>query len=160
MYRVGLGYDIHRLTTKRPLILGGVEIPSKRGLLGHSDADIICHAIADAVLGACGLGDIGEHFPNTDPCFCGASSLELLSRVMRLAARARRRVVNVDVMVLLEAPKIGPFREAMKKNLSRVLRVTPGYFSIKATTFEGVGPIGRGSAAAATAVVLMRRISK
>jgi len=153
--RIGFGYDIHRLTSDRKLILGGVEIPHSHGLLGHSDADVLLHAIMDAMLGAAALGDIGKHFPNTDPRFQGNSSLILLGHVADLLHKHQYRVGNVDSTVVLEEPMIGPFVEEMRKNISSVLRVDPGLISVKATTQEGLGAIGAREGVAAYAVALL-----
>jgi 2-C-methyl-D-erythritol 4-phosphate cytidylyltransferase / 2-C-methyl-D-erythritol 2,4-cyclodiphosphate synthase len=155
--RVGAGYDLHRLVEGRPLILGGVTIPFERGLAGHSDADVLSHAITDAVLGAASLGDIGQHFPDTDAKWKDASSLVLLARV---AAAARERgliVANVDATVVAERPKLGPYRSAIVQRLSEVLCVPPDAVSVKAKTNEGVDATGRGEAIAVHAVVLLQR---
>lgn len=153
----GLGYDVHPFIAGRPLILGGVEIPSPRGLDGHSDADVLCHAIADALLGAVGEKDIGFHFPNTDPSLRGISSLELLRRVMVVLSRHHARLVNVDSTLVAEAPKINPHVEAMRVRLSEVLGIAPARIGIKATTNERLGFVGReeGIAALAVATVLV-----
>jgi len=155
MIRIGLGYDAHRLTTKRKLILGGVHIPFPKGLHGHSDADVLLHAICDALLGAAALGDIGRHFPNTDPQYKNIASLKLLSRVRELLAQAGFAAVNIDAVVIAEEPKINPYVEAMKKNIAGQLQIDAGSVSIKATTQEGMGSIGRkeGMAAYATALI-------
>ena len=149
----GLGYDVHRFIEGRPLVLGGVEIPSPKGLDGHSDADVLCHAIADAILGAVGERDIGHHFPNTDPSLRGISSLELLRRVMTLVRAHGARLVNVDASLVAEAPKINPHVDGMRKNLSAVLGIPVGRIGIKATTNEGMGFVGREEGIAALAVV-------
>lgn len=153
----GLGYDVHPFAEGRPLVLGGVQIPSPRGLDGHSDADVLCHAIADALLGAVGEKDIGFHFPNTDPFLKGISSLELLRRVMLILSRHNARLVNVDSTLVAEAPKINPHVEAMRARLSEVLGITPARIGIKATTNERLGFVGReeGIAALAVATVLV-----
>jgi 2-C-methyl-D-erythritol 2,4-cyclodiphosphate synthase len=153
--RVGLGYDVHRLVEGRPLMLGGVEIPSAKGLDGHSDADVVLHALADALLGAAALGDIGRHFPDTDPRYKGVSSLILLGHVAELLRKHRLAVVNADVTLVLEAPKIAPYVERMRASIARALAIAPGQVSIKATTAEGMGFIGIGEGAAAYAVVLL-----
>lgn len=155
MFKVGFGYDVHRLTSLRKLILGGVLIPSKKGLLGHSDADVVLHAVCDALLGAMGAGDIGELFPDTDKRFKGISSLTLLKQVARMVQKHGYVVGNVDVMLLLESPKVGPYKTRMRKAMAGVLGIGTGRVSLKATTHEGVGSIGRGEAAAAYAVVLI-----
>jgi 2-C-methyl-D-erythritol 2,4-cyclodiphosphate synthase len=150
--RVGNGYDAHRLAPGRKLILGGVEIPHDRGLEGHSDADVICHAIADALLGAVGEKDIGHHFPNTDEAIRGISSTEILRRVTALLAEIHARAVNVDATLIAEAPKIAPHIAAMQEKIAAALRLDVGRVSIKATTNEGLGAIGRGEGMAAMAV--------
>lgn len=155
VYRVGMGYDIHRFVPHRKLFIGGVRIPFKKGLLGHSDADILLHAVCDALLGALGSGDIGEHFPNTEARTQGISSLKLLGRVRDLLYDKGARVVNIDTMVIMDAPKIGRYKEKMKANMAKVLKIEKGRVSVKATTNEGTGMIGKGEAAAAYAVVLI-----
>jgi len=155
MNRVGFGFDVHRLVPGRRLVLGGEEIPSTRGLLGHSDADVLLHAIADALLGAAALGDIGKHFPDTDPSFKDISSLRLLGEVARLIAGQRLRVANIDSTVVLESPKISPYVDKMVSNIAGVLTIQPDRVSVKATTNEGLGFIGAGEGAVAYAVVLL-----
>jgi 2-C-methyl-D-erythritol 2,4-cyclodiphosphate synthase len=150
--RCGIGYDAHRLVRGRPLILGGVEIEHDRGLEGHSDADVIAHAIADAILGALGAGDIGKHFPNTEQSIRGISSLEILRHVATIAAEKNARVVNVDATLLAEAPKISPYVSAMREKIADALSVDSDAISIKATTNETLGAIGRGEGMAAMAV--------
>lgn len=152
---IGFGYDVHRLVPGRPLVLGGVTIPSERGLEGHSDADVVLHALMDALLGAAGLGDIGRHFPPTDPAYEGADSLELLRRVVALLAAEGYRPVNCDITVVAERPKIGPHVEAMRERISAVLDVEPRRVSIKATTNERMGFVGREEGVAAYAVALI-----
>ncbi|MEY2561294.1 MAG: 2-C-methyl-D-erythritol 2,4-cyclodiphosphate synthase [Verrucomicrobiota bacterium] len=152
MTRSGIGYDAHRLAPGRKLILGGVEIPHDRGLDGHSDADVLCHAIADALLGAVGESDIGHHFPNTDESIRGISSLEILQRTNALLGRMRARAVNVDATLIAEAPKIAPHIPAMREQIAAALNLEPKRVSIKATTNEGLGAIGRGEGMAAMAV--------
>ena len=153
--RVGIGYDIHRLVEARKLLLGGVEIPYIKGLLGYSDGDVVIHAIADAMLGALAMGDIGQLFPNTDPQYKDICSVKLIERVSALVKEKNYFVNNVDIMILAEEPKIFPFREKMIAVLSEALSVTKDRVSIKATTSEGVGPIGRGEAISAYAVVAL-----
>ena len=153
--RVGMGYDLHKLVAGRPLILGGVTIPSDRGLLGHSDADAVCHAVTDAVLGAAGAGDIGGHFPDTDPAWAGASSVDLLRRAAAIIGQCGWAVANVDVVVIAERPKLKPFADAMKSNLAGALEITADRISIKGKTNEGVGDLGRGDAIAVHAVALL-----
>jgi 2-C-methyl-D-erythritol 4-phosphate cytidylyltransferase/2-C-methyl-D-erythritol 2,4-cyclodiphosphate synthase len=154
--RAGIGYDLHRLVAGRPLILGGVTIPFDRGLQGHSDADAVCHAIADAILGAVGEGDIGRHFPDSDPAWRGASSLDLLRRAAEIVGGAGMAVGNVDATVIAERPKIGPFVDEMRANIARALGVAPDRVSIKGKTNEGLGEIGRGEAIAVHAIALVR----
>jgi 2-C-methyl-D-erythritol 2,4-cyclodiphosphate synthase len=160
MFRVGIGYDIHRLVKGRPLILGGVELPHSKGLAGHSDADVLAHAVCDALLGALALGDIGHHFPSGDPKYKGISSLRLLKRVAALVAKRGYAVENVDSMVLLEAPRLAPFKDRMRRNIAQALGLRPEQVSVKATTHEGVGEIGRGRAACAHAVALVKKTKK
>ena len=155
MIRIGHGYDVHRLVPERKLVLGGVEIPHARGLLGHSDADVLLHAIADAVLGALGLGDIGRHFPDTDPAYQGASSMLLLEHVLGMARARGFRVGNLDVTVVAEQPKLAPFIAEMTANIARACEVPEERVNVKATTTEGLGFTGRGEGIAAHAVVLM-----
>jgi 2-C-methyl-D-erythritol 2,4-cyclodiphosphate synthase len=151
-FRCGIGYDAHRLVSGRKLILGGVKIPHPRGLEGHSDADVLSHAVADAVLGALGAGDIGKHFPNTDESIRGISSIEILRHAATIAAQKNARVVNVDATVLAEAPKISPHIAAMQEKIAEALGVKANAISIKATTNEGLGAIGRSEGMAAIAV--------
>lgn len=153
--RVGFGFDVHRLVEGRKLILGGVDIPSDKGLLGHSDADVIVHAICDAMLGALALGDIGKHFPDSDDQYKNISSLKLLSHVYGLISRHRYRVVNIDAMLILEKPKIAPFVDQMRSNIAESIRTTIDFVSVKATTSEQLGFTGKGEGAAAQAVVLL-----
>ena len=152
MYRSGIGYDTHRFAEGRKLVLGGVEIPHARGLEGHSDADVLTHAIADALLGAIGERDIGHHFPNTEEAIRGISSLEILQRVGEILAGKKCRIVNVDATLIAEAPKIGPHLEAMRGTISAVLGIDVLRVGIKATTNEGMGALGRGEGMAALAV--------
>ena len=156
--RIGLGYDIHRLIEGRKLFLGGVEIPYIKGLDGYSDADVLLHAICDAILGAMGKDDIGIHFPNDDPTLKGISSLELLHKVSVLAEKSGFRVINIDSTLILEEPKLLPFKAKMKKMIASVLNIDEGRINIKATTQEGVGAIGRGEAIAAYAVASVEEI--
>ena len=151
-FRCGIGYDAHRLVSGRKLILGGVKIPHPRGLEGHSDADVLSHAVADAVLGALGAGDIGKHFPNTEESIRGISSIEILRHAATIAAQKNARVVNVDATVLAEAPKISPHIAAMQEKIADALGVNANAISIKATTNEGLGAIGRSEGMAAIAV--------
>jgi len=150
--RCGIGYDIHRLGQNRKLILGGVEIPYLLGLEGHSDADVLSHAIADALLGAICAGDIGQHFPNTDESIRGISSAEILKRVAQILSDKKARIVNVDATVIAEAPKLTPHIPEMSKRLAQTLGISETAISIKATTNERLGPIGRGEGISAMAV--------
>ena len=152
MIRTGIGYDIHRLTKTRKLILGGIEIPHSHGLEGHSDADVLSHAIADALLGAIGAGDIGQHFPNTDRSLRGISSLEILKRVTTILAERRTRVVNIDATIIAEAPKIAPHVSAMRQRIADATGVSESNVSVKATTNESLGAIGRSEGIAAIAI--------
>jgi 2-C-methyl-D-erythritol 4-phosphate cytidylyltransferase/2-C-methyl-D-erythritol 2,4-cyclodiphosphate synthase len=155
--RAGTGYDLHRLVPGRPLVLGGVTIPFERGPLGHSDGDVVCHSVTDAILGALALGDIGHHFPDTDPKWKDASSLDLLRRAASMVNSAGYQVGNVDVTVMLEAPKIRGYVDAMRRALADVLGIEVDRISIKGKTNEGVDAVGRGEAIAAHAVALLRR---
>jgi len=153
--RVGIGYDIHRLIEGRRLVLGGVEIPFEKGLVGHSDSDVLTHAICDALLGAASLGDIGTHFPDTDPRWAGASSLEFLARVVELIEARGYQVGNVDATVLAERPKLKPHIQAIRERLASVLGVHLDQVSLKAKTSEGLESVGRGEAIAAQVVALL-----
>jgi 2-C-methyl-D-erythritol 2,4-cyclodiphosphate synthase len=153
--RIGFGYDVHPLRRGRRMILGGVHIPHPRGPAGHSDADALCHAVGDALLGAANLGDLGKHFPDTDKKFAGISSLKLLKEIAKLLKRRRYRISNIDATVLLEAPKVMPFAGEMKKNISQALSLKPSQISIKATTSEKMGFVGRREGIAAFAVALI-----
>jgi len=157
MTRVGTGWDSHRLVEGRPLILGGVELESELGLDGHSDADVLTHAIIDALLGAAALGDIGTLFPDTDERYRGADSIELLREVVRLLADAGHVIANVDSTVLMERPKLAPYRERIRERLAPALGVSPDMVSVKATTGEGLGFVGRREGVAATAVALLEQ---
>lgn len=154
--RIGNGYDVHRLVEGRELVLGGVKVPYGKGLLGHSDADVLLHAVCDALLGAAGLGDIGDHFPDSDPQFAGISSLLLLAHCVARVGEAGYEVVNIDATLLAEKPKIAPFKLAMRENIAEVLCLDLGAVNIKATTTEGLGPVGRGEGMAAQCVALLR----
>ena len=153
--RIGHGYDVHRLVEGRKLILGGVDIPWERGLLGHSDADVLTHAVMDALTGAARLGDIGKLFPDTDPAYAGISSLKLLAEVGRLLNERGYHVVNIDATLLAQAPKVGPYKQEMAENMARALGIQPDQVNVKATTEEGLGFTGDGSGMAAHAVVLL-----
>lgn len=159
MPRTGIGYDCHRLVAGRRLVLGGVEIDHDLGLDGHSDADVLTHAMIDALLGAAALGDIGQHFPDTDEAYRDADSLELLRRTVGLLFRAGFAVVNVDATVVLEAPAVGPHRDAIRGKLAEVLGLDVGDVSVKATRGEGMGFVGRGEGAAALAVATVSPLS-
>ncbi len=155
--RIGQGYDVHRLVEGRKLILGGVDIPFGWGLLGHSDADVLCHAVTDALLGALALGDIGVHFPPSDPKFKDISSLLLLEQVVDLLRERSAKVVNIDSTIVAERPALGPYVPLMVHNLVRVLQIGPEWISIKVTTAEGLGALGRGEGIAAGAVALVEQ---
>lgn len=153
--RIGHGYDVHRLVEGRRLIMGGVEIPFEKGLLGHSDADVLLHAVADALLGALALGDIGKHFPDTDPAFKGADSIKLLEQVVGLVQGRGYRVGNLDATIIAQRPKMAPYIQAMRENIARVCGVEADRINVKATTEEGLGFTGNGEGIAAHAVVLL-----
>ena len=153
--RVGQGYDVHRLVEGRKLILGGVQVPFEKGWLGHSDADVLCHAIADAILGALALRDIGEHFPDSDPAYKGMSSLELLRQVVERLIPGNARIVNVDATVVAQRPRVAAYIPAMRAHLAEVLSVNEDRISVKATTTEGLGFEGLGEGISAQAVVLV-----
>jgi 2-C-methyl-D-erythritol 2,4-cyclodiphosphate synthase len=153
----GIGVDSHRFEEGRPLILGGVDIPHEEGLAGHSDADVLTHAVIDALLGAAGLGDIGQHFPDTDERFKGADSLELLRTVMVFLEQNGFRVLHVDTTVMMERPKLAPYRDSIRTTLTGVLGLPLGHLNVKATTGEGMGFVGRGEGVAAMAVATLER---
>lgn len=150
-----MGFDIHRLVADRPLVLGGVKIPWAKGLLGHSDADIIFHALCDAILGAAGAGDIGTYFPDTDPQWKNAPSRQFVEKAMELAVSQKMSIANVDLIVMAEAPKLTPHRVEIQQSVADVLKVTTDRVNLKARTMEGLGPIGTQEAMAAYAVVLL-----
>ncbi len=156
--RIGTGYDVHRLAAGRKLMIGGVDIPFEKGLLGHSDADVLLHAICDAMLGAAGLGDIGRHFPDTAPIYKDISSLMLLEEVRRLLAEAGFRVHNVDATIVAEKPKMAPHIANMVRNIAEAIKVDRSAVNVKATTTEGLGFTGRDEGMAACAVVLLRKV--
>ena len=156
-YRTGQGWDVHRLVPGRPLILGGVTIPSELGLEGHSDADILAHAITDAILGAAALGDIGMHFPDTDPRWKGAGSLQFLKHALALAKGAGFALVNVDSTIILERPKLKDHRDSIREKLADTLDLTLDRISVKFKTAEKMGPVGEGRSAEAQAMVTLRR---
>jgi 2-C-methyl-D-erythritol 2,4-cyclodiphosphate synthase len=151
----GIGYDSHRFAEGRRLVIGGVEIPSDRGLAGHSDADVLVHAVIDALLGAAGLGDVGQHFPDTDERWRDADSIELLGAVMQMLVDAGLRVVNIDTTVILERPKLAEHRQAIRERLAAALALPPERVNVKATTGEGIGFVGRGEGAAALALATL-----
>lgn len=153
--RVGIGHDTHRLEAGRPLILGGQRIAHPLGLAGHSDADVVCHAVADALLGAAGLGDIGEHYPDTDPRWKGLDSTRLLAEVVDRLEGSGWRVVNCDVIVHAQEPKLGPHKPVIRANLARLLKVEESQVNVKAKTGEHVGPVGRGEAIVCEAITLI-----
>jgi 2-C-methyl-D-erythritol 2,4-cyclodiphosphate synthase len=153
--RAGIGFDMHPLAPGRPLVLGGLTIPHVEGLAGHSDGDVLCHAIIDALLGAAGLGDIGEMFPSDDERYAGARSLDLLRQVVDRLSQAELRVVNVDATVIAEAPKLSPHREALRRSLAEALGIDASSVGVKATTTDGLGAIGRGEGIASMAVALL-----
>ena len=154
--RVGIGYDIHRLVAGRPLILGGIPITHEKGLLGHSGADVLVHAICDALLGAAGLGDIGLHFPDTDPQYKDISSLELLSKTCQMLVEKEFRILNLDTVIFAEAPKLESYRSEMQYAISKAMGITLEAVNIKATTTEGLGVIGKGEGIGAMCVALIQ----
>lgn len=158
--RIGMGYDVHRLVEGRALILGGVEVPYEKGLLGHSDADVLLHAVMDALLGAAALGDIGQHFPDTDDAYLGISSLKLLEQVGKFLAERQYVVGNLDVTVIAQRPKLSPYRETMRKNIAEALGIEVSQVNVKATTEEGLGFTGSGEGISAQAVALLEEISE
>ena len=157
MVRTGVGIDTHAFAPGRPLILGGVDIPHEEGLAGHSDADVLTHAVIDALLGASGLGDIGTHFPDTDPRFAGADSIELLRTVVQYLGERGFAIGNVDATVVLERPRLAPYRDAIRDRLAGALGLAPDAVNVKATTGEGMGFVGRGEGAAALAIATIDR---
>lgn len=156
-YRIGHGYDIHRLVAGRKLVLGGVRIDYEKGLDGHSDADVVIHALMDSLLGAAAFGDIGSHFPTSDPAYKDADSLRLLSQVIKLISESHYAIDNIDITVIAEAPKLAPHIPQMISNIANVLGISPDAISIKATTNEGLGFIGRGEGMAAFCVALLHK---
>jgi len=155
--RVGIGYDVHKLVAGRKLILGGVVIPFEKGLLGHSDADVLVHAVCDALLGAAAMGDIGLHFPDTDPKFKDISSIKLLAETNDMVHRQGFTIRNIDSIIFAEAPKIGPYRKMMQEKLASTVEVEPNCINIKATTTEGLGIIGKGDGIGAMCVALLEK---
>ena len=154
--RIGIGYDVHQLVAGRKLVLGGVGIPFEKGLFGHSDADVLIHAVCDALLGAAGLGDIGFHFPDTDPKYKDISSIKILVKTYELVSSKNFKIINLDSTIFADAPKISPYREAMQKNIARTIEIEPECVNVKATTFEGLGMIGKGEGIGAICVVLIQ----
>lgn len=157
MYRIGQGFDVHQLTEGRPLIIGGIEIPHEKGLLGHSDADVLLHTIADACLGAIGAGDIGKHFPDTDPKFKDADSAKLLEHVWKLVKEAGYELVNADCTIIAQRPKMAPYIEPMKNRIAEILQAEVSQLNVKATTTEKLGFTGRGEGIAAQVAVLLKK---
>lgn len=153
--RIGMGYDVHRLVAGRKLVLGGVTIPFEKGLLGHSDADVLVHAVCDALLGAAGLGDIGLHFPDSDPKLKDISSIKILAGTYELVCSKGFTIINLDATILADAPKMSPYKEAMQKNIARTIEIEPDCINVKATTFEGLGMIGKGEGIGAICVALI-----
>ena len=158
MFRIGQGFDVHQLTENRPLIIGGVTIPYERGLMGHSDADVLLHTVTDACLGAIGEGDIGKHFPDTDPTFKDADSSELLQKVWELVKSRGYKLVNADCTIIAQKPKMAPHIEQMKNRIAQLLETNPDCINVKATTTEKLGFPGREEGIAAQAVVLLKKI--
>ena len=154
---VGIGYDVHRLVSGRKLVLGGVNIPFEKGLLGHSDADVLVHAVCDALLGAAGLGDIGLHFPDTDKKYHDISSMKLLGRTCRMLNEKGYKICNIDSTVIIQNPKLNIYREEMQYNIAKIIGIEPGKINIKATTTEELGSIGRGEGIAAMCVALITK---
>ena len=157
--RIGQGYDVHRLTEGRPLIIGGVEIPYEKGLLGHSDADVLVHAVMDALLGAAALGDIGQHFPDTDPAYKGISSIALLQEVGKLLEEKGYVVENIDATIIAQRPKLAPYRPQMAQNIADALHLDVSRVSVKATTEEGLGFTGSGEGIASQAITLLTEVA-
>lgn len=153
--RIGIGYDVHRLVEGRKLVLGGVTIPFEKGLLGHSDADVLIHAVCDALLGAAGLGDIGLHFPDTDPKLKDISSMIILSKTYNILKNKGFTVINLDSTIMTEAPKITPFKAKMEKNIARTIEIEPECVNVKATTLETLGMMGKGEGIAALCIALI-----
>jgi 2-C-methyl-D-erythritol 2,4-cyclodiphosphate synthase len=153
--RMGIGYDVHRLAAGRKLVLGGVDIPFEKGLLGHSDADVLIHAVCDALLGAAGLGDIGMHFPDTDPDYKDISSIKILAKTYELVSSKKFKIMNLDSTIFADAPKLSPYRKEMQKNIARTIEIDPECVNVKATTLEGLGMIGRGEGIGAMCVALI-----
>ena len=157
--RIGQGYDVHRLTEGRKLILGGVEIPYEKGLDGHSDADVLVHAVMDALLGAAALGDIGQHFPDTDPAYKGIASIALLEKVGELLDASHYVIENIDATIIAQRPKLAPYRKQMAENIARALKIKPSQVSVKATTEEGLGFTGSGAGISSQAITLLTEVA-
>jgi len=153
--RIGMGYDVHRLVEGRKLVLGGVTIPFEKGLLGHSDADVLVHAVCDALLGAAGLGDIGLHFPDTNSEYKDVASIKILAKTYELIRGKGFSIMNLDSTIFADAPKLSPYRDAMQKNISRTIEIEQDRVNVKATTFEGLGMIGKGEGIGAMCVALI-----
>ena len=158
--RIGIGHDIHRLVFERKLVLGGVTIPFEKGLLGHSDADVLVHAVCDALLGAAGLGDIGLHFPDTGPEFKDIYSIQLLAKTYEMISSKGFAISNVDSTIFAEAPKLFPYREAMQKNIAEAIQIKPSRVNVKSTTSEGLGMIGKGEGIAAMCIALLTKVKE
>ncbi len=158
--RLGFGYDVHRLVKGRPLILGGIKIPYEKGLLGHSDADVAIHSLIDALFGAAGMGDIGQHFPDTEERYCGISSIILLEETIKIVKDAGFSLVNVDLTIVTERPKLAPYIPQMKQKLAHILKCSEDIINIKAKTNEGLGFCGRGEGIVAYAAVLLERVQE
>jgi 2-C-methyl-D-erythritol 2,4-cyclodiphosphate synthase len=158
MFRIGQGFDVHQLTEGRPLIIGGITIPYEKGLLGHSDADVLLHTVADACLGAIGEGDIGRHFPDTDPTFKDADSAKLMEHVWQLVKDKGYELVNADCTIIAQKPKMAPHIQQMKERIAELLNAAPEQINVKATTTEKLGFTGRGEGIASQVVVLLKRI--
>lgn len=157
-YRIGQGFDLHQFAEDRDLILGGVKIPHNKGLLGHSDADALCHAIIDALLGALSLGDIGQHFPDNDPKYYGCDSTELLAQTLYLVVKEGYKINNIDTTIKTQQPRLGPFVDEIKANIANILNLEDNQVSVKAKSMEWMGPIGEGKCLAVDAVVLLEQI--
>jgi 2-C-methyl-D-erythritol 2,4-cyclodiphosphate synthase len=159
MFRIGQGFDVHQLTEGRPLIIGGITIPYEKGLLGHSDADVLLHTISDACLGAIGEGDIGRHFPDTDPNFKDADSAKLMEHVWQLVKDRGYELVNADCTIIAQKPKMAPYIQSMKERIAELLNASPEQINVKATTTEKLGFTGRGEGIASQAVVLLKKVN-
>jgi 2-C-methyl-D-erythritol 2,4-cyclodiphosphate synthase len=159
MFRIGQGFDVHQLTEGRPLIIGGITIPYEKGLLGHSDADVLLHTISDACLGAIGEGDIGKHFPDTDPSFKDADSAKLMEHVWQLVKDRGYELVNADCTIIAQMPKMAPYIQPMKERIADLLNASPEQINVKATTTEKLGFTGRGEGIASQAVVLLKKVN-